>query len=788
MLKFQNLIAIILLANVVLLFSQSKQVISGKVYDSESQNPVVGAKITIILDSINKISGYTDKNGKFRVPNIPIGRRKLTVSSVGYQDVVINELLVTSGKEVTLNLAIIEKISKTDEIIVNANRKETKITTVNEYATVSARAFNIEETSKFAGALGDPSRMAANFAGVVGANDSRNDIVVRGNSPAGMLWNLEGINIPNPNHFSALGTTGGPVSMLNNNNLDKSDFFTGAFPAQYGNAFAGVFDLNMRNGNANKNEFIAQVGFNGFEFGAEGGLYGDLGASYILNYRYSTLGVFQQVGIDFGTGAATPDYQDLNFKVFLPINETSRFSVFGVGGASDIAFLGNDADTTQKNFYADETQNIKVDYQTYIAGITYENNLTENSLLKFTFGASRTSQNFTGDSIDLQRIAYPSGEAKFSTTKLSFVGNYRLKFDSKNSMVAGFNIDRLNFDLYNADIYNGINKVVRVDMADNSLLSQGFVQYKHKFTDEFSTIIGLHAQHYDLGDEIAIEPRASVQYQISPIQSISFGYGLHSQAQNIYDYFITRPNQQGIPINNTNMGFTRSHHFVATYDWSFADFWRVKIETYYQSLFNIPIDPLNPTFSMVNVGNSFEPLNRVGLINEGTATNYGFEFTLEKFFSDGFYMLATASIFDSKYKGFDKVERNTAYNTNYVANLLAGKEFKIGDDVFFISLKLTATGGRYLTPVDFERSKLAGEAVYDESKAFSERQTPYFRLDTKIGYRVNFGSSTMEFAIDFLNVTNNENVFNQRYSRRLNQVVTEFQQGFMPIPTFRYTF
>jgi hypothetical protein len=148
--------------------------------------------------------------------------------------------------------------------------------------------------------------MASNFAGVSGANDARNDIIIRGNSPSGLLWQLEGLNIPNPNHFGSLSSTGGPVSMLNNNVLDKSDFMTSAFPAQYGNALSGVFDLSLRNGNNEKYEFLGQVGFNGFELGAEGPFSKNSKSSFLINYRYSTLALFQQIGINFGTGSATP--------------------------------------------------------------------------------------------------------------------------------------------------------------------------------------------------------------------------------------------------------------------------------------------------------------------------------------------------------------------------------------------------------------------------------------------------------------------------------------------------
>jgi hypothetical protein len=162
---------------------------------------------------------------------------------------------------------------------------------INEMAVVSARSFTIDETERYAGSLGDPSRMAANFAGVTSVSDQRNDIVIRGNSPLGLLWRLEGLEIPNPNHFGSIGTTGGPISMLNINHLTNSDFYTGAFPAEYGNALAGAFDIRMRNGNNQKHEFMGQMGFNGFELGAEGPFSSNSQASYMANFRYSTLEV-----------------------------------------------------------------------------------------------------------------------------------------------------------------------------------------------------------------------------------------------------------------------------------------------------------------------------------------------------------------------------------------------------------------------------------------------------------------------------------------------------------------
>ena len=246
--------------------AQSSKTIVGQVIDKDSKFPIQGAIITVI--SAPSLTAVTDAQGYFNIKNVPITRISLKASFVGYKDALINDVLVIAGKELQLNIEMEEKVTEIKEILVSSNNNKTKIK--NEFVMLSAQSFDVEQTARFSGSRNDPARMAANFAGVSGANDARNDIVIRGNSPMGLLWRLEGIDIPSPNHFSSFGSTGGPVSMLNNNTLAKSDFITAAFPAEYGNALAGVLDLKMRNGTRDQHEFVAQLGFNGIELGAEG--------------------------------------------------------------------------------------------------------------------------------------------------------------------------------------------------------------------------------------------------------------------------------------------------------------------------------------------------------------------------------------------------------------------------------------------------------------------------------------------------------------------------------------
>lgn len=777
--------------------AQTTQTVRGRILDEVSQSPLIGVNITL-LNSSEMVGAASDVDGNFRLTNVPLGRQSFRITYIGYEDQILNDIMVTAGKEVVLNISLTERISQLNELVVTANSKDDKAASNNDLAVVSTRSFNVDDTKRYAGALGDPSRMAANFAGVVGGDDSRNDIVVRGNSPTGMLWQLEGLNIPNPNHFGSLTSTGGPVSMLNNNNLDKSDFMTSAFTAQYGNALAGVFDIKLRDGNNENREYVAQVGFNGFEVGAEGPLSQNSKASFIANYRYSTLGVFQAIGLEFGTGSNTPLYQDLNFKVSLPTKNNGKWTLFGIGGISEIDLLGSEADlSVDTDLYGSENEDTYPRYKTGIGGISYEKNISKKSFLKLTAGTSHAFEGFTGDSLvrntEEEVVArYRRIEGEFNTAKYSAVGFLRTKFNAKNSLTSGFYIDYTDFNLLNRDFYANLGTTItRVNIEDQTTLYQAYTTWRHRFNTRLSLNLGAHAQYYSLNEQAVIEPRVSAQYMLNGNHSLSLGYGLHNQVQSIYTAYIQTELSDGTPaLTNTNLDFTTAQHTVLTYDWNISDNLRLKAETYYQTLSNVPIERNPTSYAALNDGSSFIPADTDSLVSNGTGRNYGVELTLERFFNKGFYFLITGSLFDSKYTGSDDIERNTAFNTQYVLNTLAGKEWRVGQkrNYLVLNLKLTTIGGKYLTPIDFQASQQLGRTVYDEANAFSEKQDPYFRVDLKFSYRKEYAKSTLEMAVDFQNLTNNQNIFSQAYNPRTNSIATQYQQGFFPVPFVRFTF
>ncbi|MBC7389336.1 MAG: TonB-dependent receptor [Opitutaceae bacterium] len=785
------LISFLILSVFVAKAQQGIQVIRGSVKDQQSKYQIPGAVITII-GSDPLIGTTTDENGDFRLENVPLGRHNLKISYLGYSEKIIPNVLVQQGKQTALLIELEELVLESEEVVITAETDKTQA--INEMSTVSTRQFSREEAARYAGSLNDPSRMASNYAGVSGANDSRNDIVIRGNSPTGLLWRMEGLPIPNPNHFGSLGTTGGPVSILNYNQLANSDFMTGAFPAEYGNATSGVFDLQMRSGNNKKREYLGQIGLNGFEMGAEGPFSKKSRASYLINYRYSTLSFFKAIGINFGTGQSVPQYQDLSFKVDLPTKKLGRFTLFTILGDSYIEFLESNLDTTKgnANLYGNDGYDIYFRSRMGVSGLNHTIFLNSNTFIKSGISVSGATNAIRSDSLNL-KTRTPLDNYNSSKNENRIVGTiqFNKKFSAKNTLHAGTYITNIIFN-YDERLYkrpqNEWRSLSRSD--GSSILSEIFAQWKHRFSDKLSTNVGLHYQYFAYNNASALEPRMGLKWQFKTKQSLNFGLGLHNQLQPMPVYFISTRRPDGTySLTNKDLGFTQSSQVILGYDNNISANWRIKLETYFQYLNNVPVETKSSSYSLLNFGADFSNPDVDSLVNKGTGKNYGVELTIERFLSNGFYLLSTNSLFDSKYTGSDGVERNTAFNGRYVQNFLAGKEFKLNRRYTFITdIKLTFAGGKRILPVDLEKSKIKGTQVNDTRNPYVDQLPAYFRPDLKLSMRREGKKITQELVLSLQNVINRQNLFTRNYSRKDGVMKDVYQLGFFPVPQYRVLF
>jgi hypothetical protein len=654
----------------------------------------------------------------------------------------------------------------------------------------------VEQTERFAGSLGDPARMVANYAGVMAGNDSRNDIVVRGNSPLGILWRLEGVEIPNPNHFGAQSTTGGAVSMLNSNLLVRSDFLTGAFPAEFGNAVAGVFDLNLRSGNKNKYEFTGQVGFNGFEAAAEGPFQLEKSAlkgSFLFDYRYSTLDLVSKMGFDLGTGTAIPEYQDFCLLIDLPTRNTGRFKLVALTGKSQIR-LGRDFDASTGVAHSDFGSATDFDAGLVFTALIHQYFIDENTPVKSALSYNYSASGTVYDSVDyINKSYFTIYEGQLSESKYTFNTGGKHRFTPKQFLTGGIIIDVFSTNYSDSSWVREYNRRISVHKVDNrySSLLRGHIGYQHRFSDDMVLNAGLYSQHYSLNSETTFEPRLSMSVQLDGGQQLSVGYGLHSQIQPRVVYYQQSYDKTNGTYNETSLHLqsTKAHHLVLGYEKRLGNNSRIKVETYYQKLYDVPVSKTDGSYSLLNQGAEYHLSTPDSMINAGFGRNYGVELTLEQFLNKGYYFLLTVSLFDSKYQGYDGIWRNTAFNTNYIMNVLGGYEWKLGTNNFItFDLKTVWTGGRRTSPIDLAASMEKGQTVYNTTQLYELRFKDYFRIDFRIGYRLNGKHITQEWGLDLQNVTNHENIYSETYNPFSRQAATTYQQGFTPMMLYRINF
>ncbi|MFN8256130.1 MAG: TonB-dependent receptor [Bacteroidales bacterium] len=772
------------------------QTVKGRIVDQQTQSPLPG--VNVIIEGSNPLVGaVTDLDGYFKLTGIRTGRVSLQVSMMGYHTQTLANLSLISGKELVLNIEMEEQVIKTEEVVIKGKKDKTQVN--NEMATISARTFTIEESQRFAGARNDVSRMASNFAGVSTANDAVNDIVIRGNSPNGLLWRLEGVEIPNPNHYGGQGATGGPVSMLNNNVLSNSDFMTSAFPAEYGNAMSGVFDLRMRKGNYEKHEFTGQIGFNGFEFGAEGPFSKDSKASYLISGRYSTLELMSKMGMNFGTGTAIPKYSDLSFKVNIPTKNAGTFNLFGLGGINSIDFVNSEKDSsdTRESLYGDRHYDVYANNDMGVIGLNHTYFFDENTYSKFNLSASRISNHTIVDSVSLpDRTTYDLMRQHYIDYKIIAQFYINKKFNPRNNIRFGIEATQERYSYIDSVfLYDEGRFRNRFDENNNAWMYTAYGQYQYKPVDKLTFNFGLHYQTLGLNSNFTLEPRAGIKWNLAPKQTLSFGYGIHSKAAATYVFYQKTEIEPGVSIQtNKNLGFMKTQHFVMGYDYNITPNLHLKVETYYQDIFRSIVETSASSYSMLNAS-SFSWGIPDSLKNGGSGRNYGLELTLEKFLDKGFYFLLTTSLFDSKYKGSDGVLRSTAFDSKYVVNLLFGNEVEIlkKTDAKFrkwltLDTKITTAGGQRYTPIDYEQSELTNSTVYDESKAYSEKFKDYFRADVRLAFRLEGKKASQEWAFDVQNVTNTKNPLYNQYDPDKNEIVTVYQLGIFPMFQYRITF
>jgi hypothetical protein len=768
-----------LLFSVQLHAQQTLQNIKGSVTDRDSKQPLQGA--TVSISEIEKGMAVTDSLGNFILKNIPTGRIRIQVSYTGYQTYLSDYIILNAAKEFDFSIEMEEERKPLEGVVIKTSRNPKQ--PVNRYALVSGRSFSPEETQRYAASANDPSRMALGFPGVQATRDSRSDIVIRGNNPVGMQWRLEGVDVINPNHFARKGSTGGGITILSLSMLDNSDFLTGGMPAEYGDVLSGTFDMHLRKGNNQKAEHSFKAGMIGLDYSTEGPIKKG-SSSYLMNYRYSTLGLLGAIGLNLVDERESNTFQDLAFNLAFSNKKNSvQWNFWGMGGYSKET--GDEVkDTLDWKQYDDYAI---YDFKTKMGaiGIGNTSRISEKSFLKSSMAFIAQEVIYIDDTLTRKKIASTVNNELYRNNRLAFTSSFNHKFSPSANLKAGIYLTNIfyNFKRDALDYTTGIYRN-SVDGEGNSLLIQPYAQMSIKPGNRLTINPGLHMLYLSFNKKTSIDPRLSIQYKISNKKNVSLAYGLFSKILPLGSYFY---NSSG-SYPNIHLDMMRAHHLILAYDQMLGNSWRVHTEAYYQKLFHIPVvNDINRTFWILN---ELDGYAQEALASKGKGTNKGIDISAEKFFSKGLFMILSFSIFNSTYEPLNGKTYNTQFNSGSAGSWTGAKEWKIKRNrVFQCGWKIVYNGGLPLTPLAANQSTTR-EAVLDESRPYSERVSSYFRTDTRFALRKDKAGRSWQLALDVQNILGIKNTdgLSRKYDPSVNQWVYKTQSGIVPVLSYQVDF
>lgn len=761
--------------------AQATQTVRGQVSDVASGEPMIG--VTITVENGSTMATVSDVDGNFEIKNVPVGRHSVRATYIGYEPVLLKEQLVSSGKELILNLRMRESIAELGEVVVKP--RVNKQLPLNEMAQVGARMFSVEEASRYAGGMADPARTASMFAGVA-TGGATNGISIHGNSPQMLQWRVEGVEVPNPNHFAEITEAGGGVfTSLNGTVLANSDFLTGAMPAEYGNALSGAFDMKMRVGNNTKYEHAVQVGTLGVDFASEGPLGKNTKASYLVNYRYSFLEIAKKLHA-INMENETLDYQDLSFKLNMPTSKAGTFAVWFTGLVDN--YESNATDPSEWETLWD--MNDSWSRQRSCA-------LGVNHTYRFkTGGTLHSSVAFTGayrklgiDDYDVAMTKMPDMLGRNSQWNVIVSTQHQHKFSSRYTMQNGFEHQHLDFHTWLDYIKVVGGPLYRIyESEGNTGLTRLYTNHKVALNSRLSAVAGLNVMWFNLNNQWLVEPRVSVQYKLSPSSTISLAYALNSRKESTDTYFVLNANGQ--PTANKDLGLTRSHHISASFAQRLGENAMLKIEPYWQWLFDVPVEQ-GTTYSILNHNLFYQDR---ALVNEGAGRNYGIDLTLERYLKDGLYGMLTATLFKSEYRDAQGEWHHTRHDRGWITNILGGKEWMVGKsrkNVFGLNGRLTLMGGDRYTPMvpgttfDDVAKRPDRTIPQDGDNPYSKQMNMNIGFAFSVKYTVNKRHTSHHFILEYLQM---RSFHGQTFDIRSHELVDKFTSLTFPNIAYRVEF
>lgn len=736
-------------------FSQQSGILNGIVLDKATQTFLKDINVKILGTGL---TAKTKEDGSFRIAGIPLGTYSVEFTSALYQKFIQSDVVISTGieREMIIELQGVQ----TEEVVIEDSRfqKPSDVTT-------SFKSLTFEEIRRFPGGLEDIGRVIQSLPGISLTSDGRNDLLVRGGSPAENLFVVDGFEVNNINHFGSQGATGGPVSILNLDFVRNVNFLTGGFSAKYGDKLSSVVEIQQRAGNSEK--FFGKINLSGTGFGAnfEGPITKKNKSSWLVSARRSYLDlIFNAAGFSF-----VPEYTDFQLKADYRINN-SNFIEFNSFGALDKVRFNNDTEENKQNNLDILTNN----QNSYSAGILWKTLLNKNSFLvssvarNYTnFFFSQRDSNFTevfrNDSkeSDIQlKLDYSSRISPSTLISLGGAGK-RIKLD--------YDIDKKADTLSYLDPNTG-NYITlpAVTILKNLYTYKGFAyaEITQNFLKRFKLTAGVRYDYIDIiNKKNYVSPRTSLAVTITPKLSLNFAYGIFYQSPS-YIWIIGSE-------NNKELENIRADHYIAGIEYLFDESTRLTVEGYLKDYRNYPVSVNRPYLILAN-NSGFETQNSFGLeqlVSAGTGKAMGFEIFLQKALTKSIYGQVSFSYSDVKYKAYDGVERRSDWDNRYVLNVSGG--YKLGKSWEF-SAKFRLAGGRPYTPIDPDNGSI------DYNYYNTEVLPVYQRLDIRAEKRFMFKAWTLTTYIDIQNIYNRQNVYQYEWNPFKREIEANKNLGILP--------
>ncbi len=738
-----------------IVFAQETGTIEGQLLDRDTQQEIIGAKVEVLG---TKLGATTDINGAFRLTGIPIGTYRLKITAPEYKTIIRSDVRVSSTQSAKLSIELkIDAYQQSEQVITGVKAFEK-----SEDMRVSSNTLTQEEIRRAPGAVEDVSRMVQILPGVAFGSDARNDIIARGGSPIENFIMIDGIEVPNINHFSQQGASGGPIGMINADFLSDVHFSAGGFGAKYGDRLSSIMDIKFRDGDKRNTHAKFDLGLGGFGAIIETPLQTDK-SSLLFSARRSYLDLIMR-----GTGlTGVPNYWNFNLKATYQLSDNHSLALIGLGGIDEIRF--KDFENADENalFNRDAVS----DNWRYIAGLSHKWLIDNSAFLRSSISINSYRNTWRNDSVSVDANGNETfrqlDESNISTDReILFRSDFSKRFSVRDLFELGVTARAISNDNVIFQRADDIN----INFNGESTKLGAYAQYTRNFTADFSVTAGLRWDYFDfINSKHAVSPRLSASYDVTDKVRFNLGGGLYQQAPPLIWLVADERNRE--------VDWMKTYQAVAGVEFFPSEDLKFSVEVYAKEYRDYPVSVNNPQYVYSSVGADFDaPYERIRSGSNGYAR--GIEFFAHKKLSDKFYGMVSYGFSQIRFKDGNGDERPSAFDFQNMFTVIGG--YKI-THALELSAKFRYAGGRPYTPFDLAASQAVNRDVLDYSRTNGERFADYRRLDIRADYRFSlFGWNTL-FFVDLQNVMNFENVERIAWNEKKNQPDRILQWQFLPV-------